>query len=52
MKGLSIVQDVEKDKTMVQEMLDLKERLDTLIDDAFKKDEKFVNAMKVIQICN
>jgi len=32
---------------MVQEMLDFKEKLDALISDSFKKNEKFVNAMKV-----
>ncbi|XP_066924143.1 cullin-4B-like [Clytia hemisphaerica] len=45
-KGLSIVQDVEKDKTMVQELLDFKEKLDNFIEGAFKKNEKFVSAMK------
>ena len=39
--------DPEKDKTMVQELLDFKEKLDTIISQAFMKHEKFVNAMKV-----
>ena len=47
-KGLSIVQDVEKDKTMVQELLDFKGKLDHLITDAFSNNEKFLTLLKVI----
>ena len=39
--------DPEKDRTMVQELLDFKEKLDTIIAQAFVKHEKFVNSMKV-----
>lgn len=46
--GLEIVVtvDPEKDKTMVQDLLDFKEKLDTIIEQAFMKHEKFINAMK------
>lgn len=46
LRGLTIVEDTEKDKTMVQELLDFKNRLDQVIDEAFNKNEKFVIAMK------
>ena len=46
-QGTSIVLDPEKDKSMVQDLLDFKEQLDSIIEDAFMKSEKFVNAMKV-----
>lgn len=36
----------EKDKTMVQELLDFKDKVDHVIDVCFMKNEKFVNAMK------
>ena len=39
--------DPEKDRTMVQELLDFKEKLDNIITQAFVKHEKFVNSMKV-----
>ena len=48
LRGLTIVEDTEKDKTMVQELLDFKNRLDSVIDEAFNKNEKFVIAMKVL----
>ncbi|KAK7922153.1 hypothetical protein WMY93_009055 [Mugilogobius chulae] len=35
-----------KDKTMVQELLDFKDKVDHIIDICFLKNEKFVNAMK------
>lgn len=41
------MEDNEKDKTMVQELLEFKEKLDALIEEAFKKNEKFILAMKV-----
>ncbi|CAB4006658.1 Cullin-4A, partial [Paramuricea clavata] len=46
--GLEIVVtvDPEKDRTMVQELLDFKEKLDNIITQAFVKHEKFVNSMK------
>ena len=49
-QGTSIVLDPEKDKSMVQDLLDFKEQLDSIIEDAFMKSEKFVNAMKV-ELC-
>lgn len=42
------MQDVEKDKTMVQELLDFKGKLDCLITDAFSNNEKFLTILKVI----
>lgn len=46
LRGLTIVEDSEKDKTMVQELLDFKSKLDEVIEDAFNKNEKFIIAMK------
>ncbi|XP_046853784.1 cullin-4A-like [Xenia sp. Carnegie-2017] len=46
--GLEIVvtEDPEKDKTMVQDLLDFKEKLDKIIKESFLEHEKFKNAMK------
>lgn len=44
--GSTIVINPEKDKTMVQELLDFKDKVDHIIDICFMKNEKFVNAMK------
>ncbi|XP_041076590.1 cullin-4B-like [Polyodon spathula] len=44
--GSTIVINPEKDKTMVQELLDFKDKVDHVIDICFLKNEKFVNAMK------
>lgn len=44
--GSTIVINPEKDKTMVQELLDFKDKVDHIIDVCFLKNEKFVNAMK------
>uniref|UniRef100_A0A4W4G2I2 Cullin-4B n=1 Tax=Electrophorus electricus TaxID=8005 RepID=A0A4W4G2I2_ELEEL len=44
--GSTIVINPEKDKTMVQELLDFKDKVDSIIDVCFLKNEKFVNAMK------
>ncbi|KAJ6663246.1 hypothetical protein lerEdw1_010382 [Lerista edwardsae] len=44
--GSTIVINPEKDKTMVQELLDFKDKVDHIIDICFLKNEKFVNAMK------
>ncbi|KAI9544944.1 Cullin-4B [Dissostichus eleginoides] len=44
--GSTIVINPEKDKTMVQELLDFKDKVDHVIDICFIKNEKFVNAMK------
>ena len=50
--GLEIVvtEDPEKDKTMVQDLLDFKEKLDKIIKESFLEHEKFKNAMKVSNI--
>ncbi|XP_063315755.1 cullin-4A [Pelobates fuscus] len=44
--GSSIVVNPEKDKDMVQELLDFKDKVDHIIDVCFQKNEKFVNMMK------
>ncbi|XP_051504970.1 cullin-4B-like [Myxocyprinus asiaticus] len=44
--GSTIVINPEKDKTMVQELLDFKDKVDHIIDICFMKNEKFVNGMK------
>ncbi|XP_056151273.1 cullin-4B [Lampris incognitus] len=44
--GSTIVINPEKDKTMVQELLDFKDKVDHIIDVCFMRNEKFVNAMK------
>lgn len=44
--GSTIVINPEKDKTMVQELLDFKDKVDYIIDVCFLWNEKFVNAMK------
>ena len=46
-RGAAIVINPEKDKTMVQELLNFKEKLDNIIEESFAKNEKFVNTMKV-----
>lgn len=38
--------DPEKDRDMVQQLLDFKDKVDNIIDICFAKNEKFVNAMK------
>lgn len=38
--------DPEKDKDMVQQLLDFKDRIDNVISECFQKNEKFVNSMK------
>uniref|UniRef100_A0A8C5N0P6 Cullin family profile domain-containing protein n=1 Tax=Leptobrachium leishanense TaxID=445787 RepID=A0A8C5N0P6_9ANUR len=44
--GSSIVVNPKKDKDMVQELLDFKDKVDHIIDVCFQKNEKFVNTMK------
>ncbi|KAG9492255.1 hypothetical protein GDO78_000658 [Eleutherodactylus coqui] len=44
--GSSIVVNPEKDKDMVQELLDFKDKVDHIIEVCFQKNEKFVNVMK------
>ena len=45
-RGRTIVIDPEKDKTMVQELLDFKEKLDNIVVTCFQRNEKFVNNLK------
>ncbi|XP_041273996.1 cullin-4A isoform X1 [Onychostruthus taczanowskii] len=44
--GTTIVVNPEKDKDMVQELLDFKDKVDHIIEVCFQKNEKFVNLMK------
>ncbi|XP_071837977.1 cullin-4A-like [Apostichopus japonicus] len=44
--GTTIVIDPEKDKTMVQDLLDFKDRMDNILKDCFGMNEKFSNTMK------
>lgn len=44
--GTTIVVNPEKDKDMVQELLDFKDKVDHIIEACFQKNEKFVNLMK------
>ncbi|KAG8229663.1 hypothetical protein J437_LFUL008596 [Ladona fulva] len=45
-KGRTIVIDPEKDKTMVQELLDFKDKMDNVVTTCFRKNEKFTNSLK------
>lgn len=45
-KGKTIVIDPEKDKTMVQELLDFKDSMDNIVTMCFNKNEKFSNSLK------
>jgi len=45
-KGKVIVTNPDKDKTMVQELLDFKDRMDTVVNDCFQQNEKFANSLK------
>jgi len=45
-KGRTIVIDPEKDKTMVQELLDFKDKMDNIVNVCFQKNEKFSNSLK------
>ncbi|XP_070538317.1 cullin-4A-like [Ptychodera flava] len=44
--GTTIVINPEKDKTMVQELLDFKDKMDYIVFNCFCKNEKFINTMK------
>lgn len=44
--GQDIVMDEEKDKDMVSCLLDLKARLDTILEESFSKNESFANTVK------
>lgn len=45
--GAAIVNDTERDKTMVQEMLELKSKVDKIIKSSFQNEEKFHDAVRV-----
>lgn len=45
-KGKVIVTNPEKDKTMVQELLDFKDQMDIVVLNCFQKNEKFINSLK------
>lgn len=45
-KGRTIVIDPEKDKSMVQELLEFKDKLDYIVLTCFNKNEKFINSLK------
>lgn len=44
--GLKIVQDEEKDKDMVERLLDFNAKLDEVVDRAFQRQEQFLYALK------
>lgn len=44
--GTTIVINPEKDKDMVQDLLDFKDRVDHVIDVCFQRNERFINLMK------
>ena len=46
MHGLSIVMDTEKDRFMVQALLDFKAKLDVLVMEAFAKDSSMISTLK------
>ncbi|KAL0268902.1 UNVERIFIED_CONTAM: hypothetical protein PYX00_010685 [Menopon gallinae] len=45
-KGRTIVIVPEKDKTMVQELLDFKDKMDYMVCNCFQKNERFANSLK------
>ncbi|XP_006639256.1 cullin-4A isoform X1 [Lepisosteus oculatus] len=44
--GVTIVATPEKDKDMVQDLLDFKDKIDRITESCFQKNESFVNSMK------
>ena len=44
--GIAIVSDVEREKTMVQELLELKAKVDGIIENAFKGSPLFVGVVR------
>ncbi len=44
--GAAIVDDPERDKSMVQELLELKRKLDTVICEAFRDNERLYNVVR------
>lgn len=45
-KGRTIVIDPEKDKTMVQDLLDFKDKMDNIVHSCFDHNEKFINSLR------
>lgn len=45
-RGKVIITDPEKDKTMVQELLEFKEQMDRVLTECFMSNEKFTNSLK------
>lgn len=45
-RGQVIVLNVDRDKTMVQDLLVFKERMDSVVNECFQKQERFVNSLK------
>ncbi|XP_015916458.1 cullin-4B [Parasteatoda tepidariorum] len=45
-QGKVIVSNPEKDKTMVQELLEFKDEMDVIVNQCFQKNEKFLNTLK------
>jgi len=45
-KGRTIVIDPEKDKSMVQDLLDFKDKMDVIVRTCFEHNEKFTNSLR------
>ena len=45
--GIAIVSDPERDKTMVQELLELKDKVERIISEAFQDNDKFHDVVRV-----
>lgn len=45
-KGRTIVIDPEKDKSMVQDLLDYKDKMDNIVNTCFERNEKFGNSLR------
>lgn len=45
-KGRTIVIDPEKDKSMVQDLLDFKDKLDNIVRNCFMHNDKYLNSLR------
>lgn len=45
-KGRTIVIDPEKDKSMVQDLLDFKDKMDVIVHSCFDHNDKFINSLR------
>lgn len=45
-KGKTLVIDPEKDKTMVQDLLDFKDKMDHIVQSCFERNDKFSNSLR------